>query len=466
MPDLQFIEDDKQFAASEYPHRLTYMFDESLPGKGGFRYSFDAGGLKCSELPAKQTQTCIVSPTKMSVLQHETPAFVYLDNGCWVDNADGNGAKRRDFALVCGPHVYLCEYGTNSTPNSSKVEAVNSFFSQLKKNGHGIQVLQYLHAFDTVPSTVGDPNLYLFLGDLHLPPVSWFYSDIALGVFSEVRNPPSWLANTPVFKHQNNARMRNYYSISECAREHNSVPKPLGTNADIYGNAEVDLVAFIDGIISLPAAIKSQIHFIQTGDLFELWLGRSYQYKPSVHGEPVFESDNSPNLIADWCLEVMIQNARLFEALHRLERCGLREVKYLWGNHDAYLKEKVITRLLDIPDRDPIYIGLNNDLHAEHGHRFDCQNHDNTAYWFEGPMGAELAYSLPVLRSAEKPYRTISSLLSRSNERDLYLEGASLIFLAEKYDLKKPPFAIFAMGHTHDRKLFKFKIKAEYSAYG
>jgi UDP-2,3-diacylglucosamine pyrophosphatase LpxH len=465
---MPFVEETASIFAPRYEKVLTYFFDDSLPGNGAFRYSFDAGSLKCSQRPAQQSQVCLVSPAEMSALGHETPAYVYADNGCWSDNADGKGAKRRDFVLVCGPHVYLCEYSSNPTDLKSKVASVETFFSHFKSLGRGIKVLGYQRAIDTLPQSTTDPNLYLFLGDLHLPPVSWFYNRMTLAVFNGTRTPPAWLTALPAFQRQPDSLMRNYFSISEVARENGSVPQaqgPTGGNPDIYGKTETDLVNFIDGLASLPPAIKGVFHFIQTGDMFELWLGRDYQYQEGRY-DPHLISPQSPNIIADWCLEIMIQNIRLFEALRRLENSGLREVKYLWGNHDAYMKEKSVTRQLGIPDRDPSYRGLSGDLFADHGHKFDDSNHDNTAYWFKGPWGADMAFAVPVFRQLEKPVRVLTSLGSSNSERDFYLQGTSLMFLAEKYDRKIPPFAIYVMGHTHDRKLFRFNIKAEYHLYG
>jgi hypothetical protein len=467
--ESKYIEDDPSLAAGVYSHPLTYSFDESLPGPDKFRYSFDQGGLKCSELPAKNSQICIVSPTEMTALQHEQPCFAYIDNGCWVDNADGKGKKRRDFALVCGPHIYLCEYAVIPTMTKSKIPAVDAFFSHMKTAFGGIRVLSYLRAMDTLPKSTSDTDLYLLLGDLHLPPVSWFYDKETASNWEVVYDydGPKWLENIPQFTIS--SIFRSYYEISSYHRQNGTVPNPIQPlgNPDIFGKAEASLVAFLDRISSMPNDIKDKFHFVQSGDMFELWLGREYQYLPGPENKPVLKSSDSAKTIAGWCLEVMIQNIGVFEAFKRLETSGLKEVRYLSGNHDTYLQETSITQQLGIPNRDLAYAGLNGDIHIEHGHRFDDANYDNVSGSspIGGPLLANAAYALPQVRSLEDPLRSAFGIAHTSNERDFYLLGASLIFLSQKYDHKAPPFAIFTMGHTHAPLLCRFKLKAELHLY-
>jgi hypothetical protein len=463
---MTFVEDDATLLAPAYARPLRYVYDEKVPGPSKFRYVFNEGGLTCSEAAGKGDQRCIVSAEEMTAIGPDRPSFVYADNGCWSDNADGKGARRRDFVLVCGPHVYSCEAQNSSATPQSKIQSVQQFFTALAAAGCAFRVVSYVRAKDTAPGTAQDPNLYLFLGDLHMPPVSWFFTSDAAGQCQAYGLPPPlWIIQSPAF--QRRAIMINkYYNITSWARQNNSMPAAnagigLG-NPDIFGKAGPDLVRFLDALSNLPAAIKARFHFIQTGDMFELWLGRDYLYAPGPF-EPSWKSPNSPNGAADWILEVMIQNLPVIEAFHRLDGAGLKEVKYLWGNHDAYTKAPEVCAQVAMPRRDPTYSGLNGDLFGEHGHRFDRSNHDNTSAWL-GPLGASWAYKMPVVRQGEPIIRDISGI-GHPEEVDCYLLGATLIYLYERYDRHQPPFAIYVMGHTHARKLYRFNIKADWHLY-
>ena len=460
------IEDDKAFAGTTYERPLRYVFDKSLPASGSkMRYVFNEGGLSCSEAAERGDQICLASPNERVAIGRDRPSFVYVDNGCWVDNADGQGTRRRDIVVVCGPNVYLCEMASLRVAPDSKVPTVKELFIALAAAGCGLRVLGYLQAKDVHSQTSEDADVYLFLGDLHMPPVSWFYTRETLAVFNETRTPPAWFFGLPAMWRQRDALLLNYYSIAQVSREHNSVPAargPIGC-PDIFQHAGNDLVRFLNAVSGLSATLKQRLHFIQTGDMFELWLGRDYQYRPGPR-DPAWLDAESPNRAADWALEVMIQNMPVIEAFRSLQDAGIKEVQFLWGNHDAYLKSSEVTGQLGLPSRRPSFTGLNLDLFSEHGHRFDRSNHDNTSDW-SGPAGANAAYYIPVLRSSEPMFRFLSSIGHPSEERDCYLLGASLIYLYERYDLGKGPFGIYVMGHTHDRKLLRFNVRADFHLY-
>ncbi len=109
-----FIEDHLKKRADDYGESLPYTYDPSLKkDDGGFRFVFDGRVLRCSS---------------------EHPSFIYVDAGCWVDNADGKGKKCRDFALVSGPHVYLCEFNHSKSAPRSRVDSVHKFFDSKTGN--------------------------------------------------------------------------------------------------------------------------------------------------------------------------------------------------------------------------------------------------------------------------------------------------------------------------------------------
>ena len=424
---MPVVEEHSNLEASSYSPPLNYTFNRGIGGgQGGFHFVFNEGGLECSVSAESGNEFCIASPAEMNSYNLHRPSFIYLDCGAWVNNADGNNTRRRDFGLICGPHVYLCEFVSGGSDPSSNIPGVQGFFNGLAQNGYGVNVIQYARATHPLaPTTPTDPNIYLFLADLHLPPVHWFYpsNELSAAILLGMREriPPNWLSNTPVFRRQRNHLYRNYYSIAQRdrANSHRNTHE-----SDIFGAAGEDLVIFINGLCDLSSNIKSLLHFINLGDMFELWLGREYQFRTG-YTDPQWRSNESINLVSDWALEIMIQNTPVLEAFNRLTSAGLAEVKFLWGNHDAYLKSASVTNQLGLLRRDPVYRGLNGDIFAEHGHRFDRSNHDNVSAW-GGPAGANAAYTMPVLRSAEPMVRSLTSIGHASTMRDCYLLGATL----------------------------------------
>lgn len=468
---MAYVEDDSALRAKQYARPLRYVYDPSINKKegGGFRYVFEEGSLKCSKAAELGDRMCLVSRTEMSAIGRESPSFVYVDDGCWADDADGTGQPRRDFVLVCGPNVYLCEFNRSGIVRESNVESVQSFFKEMSAHGCRIHVLGYLRARDTLAkSTVSDPSLFLFLGDLHLPPVSWFYTDEEVAATSAIYEPPGWLLNLPALIRQTNNKMRNYYSCAQLSREHGRVRQahgPIAGNPDIFKSAGADLVMFLNALIDLSPASKQLLHFIQTGDMYELWLSRDYQFRPGYF-DPHWLDSESPNRVSNWALEVIIQNTPVVEAFKQLEHAGLAEVKYLWGNHDAYLGREAVTFQLDLPQHLPTFSARKGDLFCEHGHRFDRSNFDNTDYGFtSGPSVSKKVYQYPILREAEDFGREFTSIGHPSKQLDCHLLGATLIYLYQRYDLGKNPFSIYIMGHSHKHNLLRFNVRAEFHLY-
>jgi len=475
---MPHVEDDRSLRAGEYQRPLSYTYDSSLAGgQGGFHYVFEEGFLSCSVAAQAGQQICLVSRREQSTIGSGRPSFVYLDCGSWVDNADGNNTRRRDFGLVCGRNIYLCEFVRDGGTPTSRIPSVQDFFTGFGAQPHcGLRVIKYAEAgFLVADATVNDPSLYLFLADLHLPPVTWVHDRMEVSTHvlgGPTYAVPAWLDRLAALRRQPDHLYRNYYSLAESNRREGRrrlARGPTGGNPDIFGTAGSDLAIFVNALRSLNQGTKRLLHFIQLGDMLELWVGRDYQFVPGSTIRPRWADEGtSPNLAANWALETMIQNTPVFEALRTLQGAGLAEVKYVWGNHDAYTMSRRVTEQLELLSRDPVYRGLNGDILAEHGHRFDRSNFDNLEYQplFSAPAVTNLTYLVPVARRAEPTARTFTSIGHPSAMLDCYLLGATLLYLNQRYDQQQHPFSVYIMGHSHCRQLFTFQIRVEYHLYG
>jgi len=302
-----------------------------------------------------------------------------------------------------------------------------------------------------------------------MPPVTWFYSRAEV-TFPPPHELPDWLAAAPAMARQPDYLLHSYHDRAAMARKDNEVRRAAARNPntdsspDIFAQAGQDLVHFLRALCGLPDDVKNRLHFIHTGDMFELWVGRDYQFVPGPNGAPVWADASAPNRVANWALEVLIQNTPVFSALRRLEGAGLAEVKYLAGNHDGYLARPELTSQLGLPRRDLTYTGLSGDLFVEHGHRFDGWNFDAVKgqHFLSGPGLTKLLLVEPDIRQLE-PLGGYVSVFTSPPTRDIYLLGATLAYLFERFHVRQKPFSIYAMGHTHARMMVRFDVRANYT---
>ena len=208
---------------------------------------------------------------------------------------------------------------------------MQQFFREMLGQGCGIEVITYAYAGDETRRPKEDSQLYLFLGDLHLPPLTW-------------------LMRAPILD-------------------------KLG-DPNIFKHAHVDLGTFLLGIRRLSPSTKKLLHFIQTGDMFEMWIGHPYLFKQG-YNMPEWVDDDAPNRAIEWGNDVIDSNVSTFRSLQEVWEGDFAEVRFLWGNHDDYLREPCVTVQLRQPDRYAYFTGQNGNIFCEHGHRFDRENFDN-----------------------------------------------------------------------------------------
>jgi UDP-2,3-diacylglucosamine pyrophosphatase LpxH len=374
---------------------------------------------------------------KQQVVSDESDSFIFLDVGCWLDNALGGGERRRNFGIICGPHAFVCEFNRSKIVPIGVVSPVQRLFDQMKIQGCGVKINQYL-LMNTTRAMTDTSTIWLFLGDTHLPRAGMYYSQNELSALNVIYEPPDWLAALMAKHPETEQLQRNYYSCAEMYRRSGNYYPAHGPLLDgvidIFGKAGDDLVFFLNALCNIDASVQKIINFIQVGDLVELMLGLDDQFE---HGpdHPVWRNTKSPDWVYDWIVQVMIQNTPVFEALRRVNRC-LASCQYVWGNHDCYFLDVSIAGALGLPSRQPYLQAMDNKLFVEHGHRFDEFTFDNKS---SGNLKMDIAYFVP---SARRWWETISSKIYGQNERQWYIDGATQTF-------RQNNIAAYVMAHTH-----------------
>jgi len=466
-----FIEDSKEYQSQTYEKIIEFTSDKTS-GKKEFRWNYDSGELLCN---AKAPRiNCVIDSNDLDFVSAQKSSFVYLDVGVWSEY-DG----QYNFGLISGPDVYLMEFlpkETSTVTPTSKNETINNFLDDIKKSGHSFRVVSYAQAQKVPNESQDDQEVYLFLPDYHLPPISWFYKNKKNPkVNSEIQEPVSnneWLLNSAAFRNLNSGsldletslRLKNLDDSSKTRRKHKS---------DIFGNAGNALVLFLSSLVNASFITKKHLHIIHIGDMFELWMNRPYQFRvESASDKPVFVSGGVQN-VQSWLLESMLMNLDVMKTHREIEgevkNGNIAEIKYIWGNHDAYLMYDSVTSDCEIPARTRSFDSSNSSIHAEHGHRFDSFNHDYIKRTFGGikdPWGVllcNMTFKFPGMRKLEEKGRKMVKAISHGPEfRDIFVLGSSIIHLNQIINQKKTPFGIFVMGHTHIRDLGIVNIGTKY----
>lgn len=143
------------------------------------------------------------------------------------------------------------------------MDSVQKFFNKIIGQGYGVEVVRHACANTKKKKLEEDTQLYLFLGDLHLPPHKW----------------------EPKFH-----TVGDYVS--------SGISDTLG-DPDIFKEAGHDLSEFLRAIIGLSSSMKKLLHFVQVGDMYELWLGEAYLFKPGKE-KPEWVNEDAPEKVVEW----------------------------------------------------------------------------------------------------------------------------------------------------------------------
>ncbi len=440
---------------------------------------------------AESAREAAVSPEQGNVIAFHQ-FFVYLDVGRW------GGASDRYFGVIYGDagltYVAICEYASAG----SYIDILPHIRDEHLTHPVVRTVLGFLNdcsarvvdgwGFQGLVNTEG--KLYLLLGDVHLP------------VYAATRQPPVLGASSPPCRIDGNYIRHIQQTPSERTALENilasGILSPLdGGRTDLTRINEVDgwrsqyarndiftvpssnapaedLHRFVrlargweDGEEGLSGATDNPrvpIHFIQLGDMYELWVGLRRLF--AERSDPVLELRPPPlcdscRVEPDICPEhssggvpVTAESVirQWVDCVHQTTRwpaasrpglsvttglaeglggCGFTRQTWLYGNHDNYLA--LLHRQLGLDERHPNF--FDDGILVEHGHAGDEYNRDGAAGGHAVTQCGAFVWNV----------RTFTNFdFVRTSERRKFLRHATRQFIAPRY-----LFRIYAMAHTH-----------------
>ena len=387
------------------------------------------------------------TPWDHVVLRPGSDTFVYMDVGFW-------GGHRRDFGLVCGPHVWLCQFGQQRgapAPINSTDAPSNALWSFYQFMGN-FGVANYAvssHAEQAADST----QIRLILPDMHMWPDPQGLCDRRhqfLRFWDFVAQPFSQLV---ALQH-----LENVPAMHKEEREH------------AFGSAGYDLVRLLSQVQCAREA-GFEIEVTQLGDLFEMWapIATLIDNLPLDPDHYLQSTEVAAENIPKW-LQLVYQNPANQLALDLLLDPAMN-CQHVYGNHDVYMatdwKSTGIEKI-DCLKGSRAWL-LKDLLRIEHGHRFQVNNSDG--YWVAKdlfhPAGPDVTTKVnywPYLRKFTDlvdnpqenlycrniPYASVWYLLAHHAE--IEQDSKKTLFF------KPPGFRIFCQGHTHNPELLKIHV--------
>ena len=199
------------------------------------------------------------------------------------------------------------------------------------------------------------------------------------------------------------------------------------------GSAANDLTAFMD--LLGKCSVKDQIHFVQVGDMYDLWIGLDCFFDQRTD-QVVHTGDRNgitpENFVHFW----VDRTNKVFPAMMTaLNSAAVSKKSWLWGNHDNYLAAHTPAGMTGARRIKEIRKG---GIYIEHGQRGDASNRDGEV---SGQSTTNSVFQHPSLRSFDP------------NRRDFFTTTAAISYI------ENPDFCVYAMGHTHSPFLTKLNIR-------
>ena len=346
---------------------------------------------------------------KRQRIKKQFSSFVFLDVGRWGGSEQNSHGMQRNFALIWGKWVVLCNFlGFNyNLPDyidrdKKGSTLLDKFIRALCTEKSAVRVIKKLFCHE-----VSKPDwntIHILLPDLHLPVVSGPPKEEIPGRYSEL-------------------------SLTEWYDKYKQ--------GDIFAGGAKDLGDFLLLVATNPVAKGEQLHIAQLGDMYEFWIGikRMFENKPKSSRLPIEVSAGGKKTIQALVKRTHKENKEVFDALEYVAKSG-HAVTYLYGNHDNYVAEPICPKGAGLAERRAAY--RKGGLFLEHGHAGDDKNSDKGCK--SGHSLTEAVFLHPVIRSFDP------------NRRAIWTLNAVLSWL------EKPDFQIYAMAHTHSPYLTRAKF--------
>ncbi len=340
---------------------------------GDSEYTDPAEGLSSQKkplgnikLPAKRAAVFLQERSQpnlysRNVIKADHLRFVFLDTGRWLK--DG-----RDFGLIWGRHTYLCTYqagGNGSSGDADLRPGLDTDFIRLF--GNKLHVGARANAAWADEEDFDWDHLYIMIPDMHLMTVetSMIWRD-------------------------------TYYNTGVIGDDVQEGKK----NELQTMSSERKFAEFADQLLNAPA-LKGKIKLVQMGDLYDLWVGYGQEDRNKLADHSLYDyafkdaretrlfplfKDTYPNMtvvledpaqstgkIVGWIHEIDGQGATAnpaLQAFHRASQVLGNDLRFIWGNHDSYLRLDALCSQAGIPKREAIIDDFKGVL-MEHGQRME-----------------------------------------------------------------------------------------------
>jgi len=419
-------------------------------------------------------------------LKRGQDTFIYMDVGFW------GGADKRTFGVVCGPHVWLCDYSQGgSAPEPTDVSS-NELYAFHKAMG-GFKVTT--HA--TLPMEKSDPwgdgsaKIYLILPDMHMWPEpevlkyrrkDFFEPEELKALDGGIKDGTLIRDSTgsldiPIEKGESYEEhsLRMFTTPQgRAAMKENALTdvKKMKEEEDKHAfgsTAGKDLVKLLKALQQARTSPDNpfDVTLLHVGDLLEMWAPYHTWSgsKPFVYEDSLKLSATANERVPKW-IDLAYGYTHNQPALFALKDAACRQI---YGNHDVYLafdkwKPKNVA-IMDHLRNAPGFFSENL-LWVEHGHRFDPSNRDGYWLWIDldHPPGALINTAVnyyPFLRILGDKYDNPDKNLYTKNVpyATIWYLLASYAGLPKAGGFRQPPrFRIFCQGHTHCPILLKVNV--------
>lgn len=358
-----------------------------------------------------------------NLLQMPARKFLHLDVGRWIDSSK---TKARDFGLIWGRHVALCQYvpggGQSNSPKRKKGLDVD--FLTTSPLADRVKVVKSASAWWAPYADFNWDRLYVIIPDLHL--MGKAYGE-------------KW--------------------------------HPEGFD---FG-PETHLRDFAEKLAAIPPPLGGALEVVQIGDSYDLWVGCKPYYLNSdkEHDKGRKLELTSPEDVAlrdikSW-IELIQNDAPggknpAMTAFETLEGAFGGRFHYLYGNHDNYLGLPQVCAAAGLRPR--VRFVERPGVFIEHGHRMEGRfvirapylNYDGTDTGYKATIKAfDSAGGGGAMTDLVK---RIADEWAAVHDRAEYVGEQAQVWLGRLSRGTRQPPHVFVIGHTHIPDLIAVDIDA------